>query len=122
MADNLKKTHFVCYYCGTVFSQKTVNKKCEKNTKAQAKDCNLISIIYFHNFRIVIGFTKKLPFNKYNGNLQHFFSFPNELQHRNVKSLFLEENFEKAEKNEKKNLENEKKNLKTFLGIFEKKN
>ena len=75
---------------------------------------------FFRNneiFHIVIGFTKKLPYPKYHGNLQHFFAFPNEFTRKNVKSIFLDENLDK---NEQKNLENEKKNLKTFMGFSKK--
>jgi len=115
MADNLKKYHFVCYYCGAVFSQKTINKKCEKNTKVPPKECILKRIRWIFLIYLDVGFTKKTPFNKYNGNLQHFFGYPNEFSHRNVKSLFLDD---VLEKNEQKTVENEKKNLKTFLGFF----
>lgn len=56
-----------------------------------------------------------MPFPKYHGNLQHFFSSPNELIHKDVKSLFFGETLEK---NQQKALEKEKKNLKTFLGYL----
>lgn len=75
----------------------------------------VLIIIFFCLFRIVVGFTKKTPHPKYHGILQHFFSFPNEASHMNVKSLF---NDEILDKNDQKNLEIEKKNLKIFIGII----
>lgn len=112
----------VCYYCGAPFSIKTINKKCEKNAKIPPKECNFFKKLMFFALTIeiikVIGFTKKTPYIKYHGLLQHFFAFPNEMIMRNVKSLFsLQENLENLEKTEKKTFENEKKNLRTFIGM-----
>ncbi|KAL4468003.1 hypothetical protein ABPG72_015873 [Tetrahymena utriculariae] len=60
-SNELKRYQLICHYCGVAMDDKSINKKCQNNSRIP------------ENFD---GYTVKIPDAKYNGNLRHFFGKP----------------------------------------------
>eukprot|EP01017_Pseudomicrothorax_dubius_P044409 TRINITY_DN7500_c0_g1_i14.p1 TRINITY_DN7500_c0_g1~~TRINITY_DN7500_c0_g1_i14.p1 ORF type:complete len:453 (+),score=81.14 TRINITY_DN7500_c0_g1_i14:44-1402(+) len=64
-AAQLKKYQLICFYCGSVLDDGTVNAKCKVNNVQAVPD----------DFK---GYTQEVPAKSYHGNVRHYFAKPRE--------------------------------------------